>query len=58
VDDSAIDVEKRLVWLYHRLGLSSAARAQYGHLVETERADGVDPTAFELLTGGALPTAE
>jgi len=58
VDDSATDVEKRLIWLYYRLGLVSAARAQYEHLAEVERADGFDPTPFEQVVTGLLPKAD
>jgi DNA-binding SARP family transcriptional activator len=58
VDDQATDVEKRLIWLYHRLGLTSAARAQYAHLAAKERDDGFEPEALNALVRGPLPMTD
>jgi two-component SAPR family response regulator len=57
VDPVAIDVERRLIWLYASLGLVSAARAQYAHLLAAESADGFDTPSFENLVEGSLGEA-
>jgi hypothetical protein len=54
VDPSATDVERRLVWLYARLGLISAAKSQYVHLRAVEQADDLDTPAFATLIRGEL----
>jgi DNA-binding SARP family transcriptional activator len=54
VDPTATDVERRLVWLYARLGLMSAAKAQYRHLKAVEQADEYDTPAFRTLIRGDL----
>jgi DNA-binding SARP family transcriptional activator len=56
VDESATDVERQLIWLYGRLGLASAARAQYGHLRAVEDADGLASTPLDELLRGPFPS--
>jgi DNA-binding SARP family transcriptional activator len=58
VDPDATDIERRLVWLYGRLGLESAARTQHAHLMRSDVANGDDPTPIETLLEGSLPEAE
>jgi DNA-binding SARP family transcriptional activator len=53
VDPTATDIEQSLIWLYSRLGATSAASAQYQHLVARYRADGLEPPTLAQLT--ALP---
>jgi ATP/maltotriose-dependent transcriptional regulator MalT/DNA-binding SARP family transcriptional activator len=55
VDPSAADIERRLVWLYGRLGLHSAARAQYEHLLRADEADGLESAPLATLLDGPLP---
>jgi LuxR family maltose regulon positive regulatory protein len=55
VDPDASDVERRLVWLYARLRLESAARSQYEHLAGRERAEGGEPQSYSDLVHGDLP---
>jgi DNA-binding SARP family transcriptional activator len=54
VDPTATDVERRLVWLYARLGLLSAAKAQYRHLKAAEEADELDTPPFRALIRSEL----
>ena len=56
VDSEASDVERRLIWLYGKSGLASAAKSQYAHLSAAERADGLEPPSLERLLRGPLPT--
>lgn len=55
VDDTAADVERRLVWLYARLGLTSAAKSQYAHLASLEMTDGLEPAPFDEVVSGPMP---
>jgi DNA-binding SARP family transcriptional activator len=55
VDDTAVDVERALVWLHWRLGAESAARAQFEHLARTDELDGIDPIPFRTLVEGRAP---
>jgi DNA-binding SARP family transcriptional activator len=55
VDPTATDIERRLIWLYWRLGATSAARAQYEHLARGEQADGLDPTPLEDIARASRP---
>jgi DNA-binding SARP family transcriptional activator len=57
VDPGATDVERRLVWLYAKLGRMSAARAQYGHLAVVEAADGFKTPTFDRLVDGTIEHA-
>jgi len=56
IDPEALDLERKLVWLYARLGSDSAARAQYQHHASQLRRDGFDPPAYDALTGSASPS--
>jgi DNA-binding SARP family transcriptional activator len=58
IDSQASDIERRLIWLYGRLGLESAARTQHAHLARLDAADGDDATSVETLLEGPLPDAE
>jgi len=53
-DPSATEVERRLVWLYQKLGAHSAALTQFEHLTSLERADGLDPSSFDDVTRSAI----
>lgn len=48
-DPTALDIERRVVWLYWHLGARSAAAAQYRHLAGQERADGLEPAPLKDL---------
>jgi ATP-dependent transcriptional regulator len=54
-DPTSRDIEQKLVWLYWHEGARSSAIAQFEHLTSQERADGVEPSSFEHLTGDRLP---
>jgi DNA-binding SARP family transcriptional activator len=56
IDPDADDIERRLVWLYSKLGATSAALAQYRHLAAREEADGLEPPSFAELTSSHRPT--
>ncbi|CAN5751469.1 BTAD domain-containing putative transcriptional regulator [soil metagenome] len=48
-DPTASDIEQKLIWLYWRLGATSAASAQYQHFVTRHRSDGLEaPTLAEM----------
>jgi DNA-binding SARP family transcriptional activator len=55
VDPTAEDIERKLIWLYARLGSTSAAVAQYQHLASTLRADGLDAPTLKDLTEPVRP---
>jgi hypothetical protein len=54
-DPSAIDVERKLVWLYWHGGSKSAAVAQYEHLASVERYDGLDPDTIDVIVQEPVP---
>jgi len=55
VDPTASDIERRLIWLYWRLGATSAAQAQYEHLARRDEADGVEPTPLAEIVNAHRP---
>jgi DNA-binding SARP family transcriptional activator len=55
VDDTAIDLERLLVWLQWRIGARSAAKAQYEHVVRVDQLEGLDPVPFLELVEGQPP---
>jgi len=55
VDPSARDVERKLVWIYAKLGSLSAAAAQYEHLALSFRADGFEAPSFESIVNRSRP---
>jgi DNA-binding SARP family transcriptional activator len=55
VDPSAVDIERKLIWLYAHSGSHSAAAAQYEHLAAAMRSDGLDPPRLSDLTGAPKP---
>ena len=57
VDPTASDIERRLIWLYGRLGLHSAARRQHDHLALVDQVDGLERMALDALLAGPLPDA-
>jgi two-component SAPR family response regulator len=56
IDPSAADIERRLIWLYARLGSQSAADTQYRHLAAGFRADGLEPPSFNGLVAPSRPS--
>lgn len=54
-DPEALELERKLVWLYWRMGSRSAAEAQFAHLTAMERADGLEPTSFDSVIGPNPP---
>jgi LuxR family maltose regulon positive regulatory protein len=58
IDPEATDIERRLIWLYGRLGLESAAKTQHAHLERLDIANGDEPTSIEVLLNGSLPDIE
>jgi NADPH-dependent F420 reductase len=56
VDPTASDIEERLIWLYARLGATSAAASQYVHFEARCRADGVEPPTLADLVAASRPT--
>jgi DNA-binding SARP family transcriptional activator len=54
-DPMAMEIERKLVWLYWRLGSQSAAIAQYSHLAAVERADGLDPIPLSEVVAAERP---
>lgn len=54
-DPDAREIEQKLVWLYWHEGARSSAQAQFQHLTAVERADGLDPSRLEDLTGDQMP---
>jgi len=55
VDPSATDIQVRLVWIYGRMGIVSAARSLYEQVERRDRADGVEPLPLAALLEGPLP---
>jgi len=55
VDPTALDIERKLVWIYARLGSTSAAAKQYEHLASGFRADGLEPPSFESIVKQPRP---
>jgi DNA-binding SARP family transcriptional activator len=49
-DPTASDIEQELIWLYWRLGATSAASAQYQHLVARNRRDGIESPTLSAMT--------
>jgi two-component SAPR family response regulator len=56
VDRTAIDIERKLVWLYAKAGSSSAASAQYQHLAAEMRADGLTAPPLDQVIRQLRPT--
>jgi DNA-binding SARP family transcriptional activator/tetratricopeptide (TPR) repeat protein len=55
VDPTALDIERKLVWIYAKLGSTSAAAKQYEHLALGFRADGLEPPSFESIVNRGRP---
>jgi LuxR family transcriptional regulator, maltose regulon positive regulatory protein len=55
VDPQASDVERSLIWLYWRIGATSAAERQYAHWAREQRADGFSADPLSLVVAGAEP---
>jgi DNA-binding SARP family transcriptional activator len=55
IDPGASDIERALIWLYWRMGATSAAETQYLHWASSQRADGMDPVSLSALVGSVSP---
>ena len=55
VDPTAIDVQLRLVWIYGRMGIVSAARSLYELVERQDRDDGIEPVPLATVLGGPFP---
>jgi two-component SAPR family response regulator len=53
VDPSAVDIERRLIWLYWHTGARSSAQTHYAHLAARERDDGLDPDPLETIVASS-----
>jgi DNA-binding SARP family transcriptional activator len=51
IDPGASEIERRLISLLWSTGASSAARAQYEHLVRMEARDGLESESFAMIVG-------
>jgi DNA-binding SARP family transcriptional activator len=51
VDPTASDIERALISLLWRTGATSAAKAQYEHLVRIEARDGLEAESFAVIVG-------
>jgi DNA-binding SARP family transcriptional activator len=58
VDPESRDLERKLIGLYWRRGVRSAARAQYAHFAARDRADGLSPPSLESIATGNLLAEE
>jgi DNA-binding SARP family transcriptional activator len=56
VDPSASDMELKLVWIYGRMGMTSAASSLYRRLQAQDDADGLPTRPLSELLGGPFPT--
>jgi LuxR family transcriptional regulator, maltose regulon positive regulatory protein len=54
-DPAAFDLERKLVWLYWRMGSHSAAVAQHEHLASSDERDGLDVVPLSEIVEGGLP---
>jgi DNA-binding SARP family transcriptional activator len=54
IDPESRDLERKLIGLYWRRGVRSAARAQYAHFAARDRSDGLDPPTLESIAEGDL----
>jgi DNA-binding SARP family transcriptional activator len=56
IDPTAIDIERKLIWLYAKSGSDSAAGAQYEHMAAAMRADGLIPPSLGEVVRPPRPT--
>jgi DNA-binding SARP family transcriptional activator len=56
VDPAATDIEIKLIWIYGRLGMVSAANSLYGRLKDLEDTEGLQMAPLSELLRGPLPT--
>ena len=54
-DPGAIDIERKLVWIYWHSGSESAATAQHEHLARADARDGLEITSLAEIVQGELP---
>lgn len=54
-DPAASDIERGLIWVYWRLGATSAALAVHHHIEARDHADGLDPPSLKDLISGDRP---
>lgn len=57
-DPAAYDIERKLIWLYWRLGSRSAARAQFDHLAAQEVSDALEASSFQGIVQSEGPPEE
>lgn len=54
IDPESRDLERKLIGLYWRRGVKSAARAQYAHFAAKDRADGLVPPTLKAIAESNL----